>query len=106
MSNARIAIIYHSGYGHTARQAKAVAAGVQGVKGADALLLTVEEAPSPWSDLESAEAIIFGTPTYMANVSAQFKAFQDSTSRAVLAKGFAWKGKVAGGFTNSGGAFR
>ena len=29
MSDVRIAIVYHSGYGHTARQAAAVAAGVE-----------------------------------------------------------------------------
>ena len=48
-----------------------------------------------------AEGIIFGSPTYMASVSAAFKTFQEATSNAVLAKG-AWKDKVAAGFTNSG----
>ncbi|HEY8460336.1 MAG TPA: flavodoxin family protein [Blastocatellia bacterium] len=103
MKYALIAIVYHSGYGHTRRQAEAVKAGVEQVKGAEALLLTVEEAQTRWDDLASAEAIIFGAPTYMAGPSAQFKIFQDATSRAVMAKGFAWKDKIAAGFTNSGG---
>src|SRR5262249_38492878 len=92
-----------SGYGHTRRQAEAVKAGVEQVGGAEALLLAVEEAQMRWDDLASAEAIIFGAPTYVAGASAQFKAFQDATSNAVMAKGFAWKDKIAAGFTNSGG---
>lgn len=102
MSNTRIAIVYHSGYGHTARQAEAVKSGVEQVEGVEALLLTVEEAPGHWDDLASAEAIIFGAPTYMASVSAAFKSFQEATSSAVFARGFAWKDKIAAGFTNSG----
>ncbi len=102
MSRTRIAIVYHSGYGHTGRQAEAVKAGVEQVDGAEALLLTVEEAQTRWDDLASAEAIIFGTPTYMASVSAAFKAFQDASSHAVLVKNCGWKDKLAAGFTNSG----
>ncbi len=102
MSTTRIAIVYHSGYGHTRRQAEAVKSGVEQVEGAEALLLTVEEAQTRWDDLAVAEAIIFGTPTYMAGVSAPFKVFQDASSRAAMAKGFAWKNKIAAGFTNSG----
>ncbi|MDR3633062.1 MAG: flavodoxin family protein [Isosphaeraceae bacterium] len=102
MSNTRIAIVYHSGYGHTARQAEAVKSGVEQVEGAEALLLTVEDAQTRWDDLAAAEAIIFGAPTYMASASAPFKAFLEATSSAVMAKGFAWMDKIAAGFTNSG----
>jgi multimeric flavodoxin WrbA len=101
-SSTRIAIVYHSGYGHTRRQAEAVKAGVEQVEGAEALLLTVEEAQMRWDDLASADAIIFGTPTYVAGVSAAFKAFQEASSHAVMTKGFGWKDKIAAGFTNSG----
>lgn len=97
----KIAVIYHSGYGHTARQAKAVVTGIEKIEGAEALLLTVEEAEKHWADLEDAEAIIFGAPTYMGGPSAQFKQFQDATSQAVFAAGFKWKDKIAAGFTNS-----
>jgi multimeric flavodoxin WrbA len=102
MSSARIAIVYHSGYGHTVRQAEAVKAGVEQVKGAKALLLTVEEAQTRWDDLAFAEAIIFGAPTYTAGASAAFKAFEEATSNVVMAKGFGWRDKIAAGFTNSG----
>lgn len=102
MSNTRIAIVYHSGYGHTRRQADAVKAGVEQVEGAKALLLRVEEAQTRWDDLASADAIIFGAPTYTASASAAFKAFEESTSRAVMVNGLVWKDKIAAGFTNSG----
>lgn len=102
MTSARIAVVYHSGYGHTGRQAEAVKAGVEQVEGAEALLLTVDEARTRWDDLAAAEAIVFGAPTYMAGASAAFKDFQEATSRAVMSQGFAWQDKLAAGFTNSG----
>jgi len=97
-----IAIVFHSGYGHTARQAEAVAEGVRLVDGADAVLLPVEEVERSWAVLEAVPAIIFGAPTYVAGPSAAFKAFQESSSNAVMAKGYLWTNKIAAGFTNSG----
>jgi multimeric flavodoxin WrbA len=94
-----VAIVFHSGYGHTARQAQAVSAGIAQTPGAKALLLSVEQAQNDWAALESADAIIFGSPTYMGSASAAFKAFMDASSGAFF-KG-AWKDKLAAGFTNS-----
>jgi multimeric flavodoxin WrbA len=102
MSRTRVAIVYHSGYGHTRRQAEAVRDGVEAVACAEALLLAVEEAEGRWAELAAAEAIVFGCPTYVGGPSAAFKAFEEATSRAVMAKGFAWRDKLAAGFTNSG----
>ncbi len=101
MTDIRIAVVYHSGYGHTARQAKAVAAGAESVDGASVEFVAVEGADAPWELLESCDAIIFGSPTYMGGPSAAFKAFQDATSSAVFAAGNKWKDKIAAGFTNS-----
>lgn len=101
-SKIRVAIVYHSGYGHTARQAQAVAAGASAVVGVESQLVPVEGGDTNWEDLELADAIIFGAPTYMGGPSAQFKAFQDATSRKVMAAGFKWKDKIAAGFSNSG----
>lgn len=98
---ATIAVVYHSGYGHTARQADAVFRGAASVAGVRAHLYAVEGAEAPWAELEKADAIIFGSPTYMGGPSAQFKAFQDATSRTVFAAGGRWKDKLAAGFTNS-----
>ncbi|HEY8119245.1 MAG TPA: flavodoxin family protein [Methylophilaceae bacterium] len=97
MSN--IVIVYHSGYGHTEVQAKAVARGAAKVAGADVSLLTAEEAQQQWEKLDAADAIIFGSPTYMGSASAPFKAFMDASSKAWFGQN--WKDKVAAGFTNS-----
>ncbi|ARN83454.1 NADPH-dependent FMN reductase [Methylocystis bryophila] len=98
----QIAIVYHSGYGHTGRLAEAVEAGVEQVDCANALLLSVDEAERRWDDLIAAQAIIFGAPTYMGAASGRFKMFQEATSREVMRKGYLWKDKLAAGFTNSG----
>ena len=95
----KIAVVYHSGYGHTAKQAQAVADGAASITGAHVLLVPVESAAQQWRDLDDADAIIFGTPTYMGGVSAPFKAFMDSSSK--IWAGQKWKDKLAAGFTNS-----
>lgn len=101
MKNVTVAVIYHSGYGHTERIALAIKAGIKNTHGAKALLFNVEEAQSAWEELEKVDAIIFGSPTYMGNVSAEFKAFADATSSNVLNKNNGWANKLAAGFTNS-----
>lgn len=95
----QIAVAYHSGYGHTAKQAEAVAKGVESVEGAKAVLVAVDKLGEDWDVLTKADGIIFGSPTYMGGVSAQFKTFMDASSK--LWYGRAWKDKVAAGFTNS-----
>jgi len=94
-----IAIVYHSGYGHTAKQAEGVARGALSVAGATAALVKVEDIDRHWADLEKADAIVFGSPTYMGSASAPFKAFMDASSKVWFSQG--WKDKLAAGFTNS-----
>lgn len=100
---AKIAIVYHSGYGHTKKQAEAVLEGASGVAGAEAALYPIDaEGNFPddsWAALGAADAIIFGSPTYMGGPSWQFKKFADASSKQWF--GQAWKDKVAAGFTNS-----
>jgi multimeric flavodoxin WrbA len=97
---ALIAIVYHSGFGHTLRQAQSVAAGSGSVAGAEAKLFAVDTlTEADWVELESASAIIFGSPTYMGSASAKFKEFMDASSKPWMAR--AWKDKVAAGFTTS-----
>jgi len=95
----QVAIVYHSGYGHTAEQAKAVARGAQKVAGVTVSLLTVDEAQQQWDVLKASDAIIFGSPTYMGSASAQFKAFMDASSKAWFTRD--WQDKIAAGFTTS-----
>jgi multimeric flavodoxin WrbA len=96
---ANIAVVYHSGYGHTERQARAVADGAAGVAGVTQRLIPVDQIEQHWDALANADAIIFGTPTYMGGVSAPFKAFMDASSKVWMEQ--KWKDKIAAGFTNS-----
>jgi NAD(P)H dehydrogenase (quinone) len=99
---AHIAIAYHSGAGHTARQAEAVARGAASVAGATSELLNVADLSDElWTKLNAADAIIFGTPTYMGSPSAVFKAFAEAAVGPVWVKDLAWRDKIAAGFTNS-----
>jgi multimeric flavodoxin WrbA len=90
-------VVYHSGYGHTQRVAQFVA------EGAKATIVAIDAdgniTDAEWEALNAADAIIFGSPTYMGTVSWQFKKFADATSKQWF--GSAWKDKVAGGFTIS-----
>ena len=94
-----IAVVYHSGYGHTQRMAQAVA------EGAGARLIAIDAdgnlPAGGWDELKAADGIIFGAPTYMGSPSWQFKKFADASSRQWFAQ--EWKDKVAAGFTNSAG---
>jgi NAD(P)H dehydrogenase (quinone) len=95
----KVIAVFHSGYGHTKVQAEAVLAGANSIEGIDAELMEAAEAANNLDKLDEAAAIIFGSPTYMGTVSAQFKAFMDASSAKWMAQG--WKDKIAGGFTNS-----
>jgi NAD(P)H dehydrogenase (quinone) len=99
----RIAVIFHSMYGHVYRMAEAVAEGCREVKGAEVRLCQVPETlpeavlakmgaleprkafahvpVATTADLEWADAVIFGTPTRFGNMSGQMRAFMDSTSK-------------------------
>lgn len=98
-----VAVAVHSGLGHTQRQAEAVARGAASIPGVSAHLLDVGAlTEEDWATLDGADAIIFGSPTYMGSPSAAFKAFAEETSKA-WGDGLRWKDKLAAGFTNSQG---
>lgn len=92
-----VAIVYHSGYGHTKVIAESVARGVTQAGGSEVQLIPVEQADSHWDSLQAADAIIFGAPTYMGSASAPFKGFMDASSK----QWGKWRDKIAAGFTNS-----
>ncbi|MEU9125333.1 flavodoxin family protein [Streptomyces sp. NPDC048506] len=97
-----VAVAYHSGYGHTAKQAAAVAAGAEKVPDTRVRLVSLAELNDElWDTLQESDAIIFGTPTYMGGSSAVFRTFVEATSK-VWGDNMRWKNKIAGGFTNSG----
>jgi multimeric flavodoxin WrbA len=96
----KVAVAYHSGFGHTTTLADAVGSGAREA-GADATLIAVATmTDADWDRLDAADAIVFGTPTYMGNVSAAFQAFAERTGRRCQEG--TWQDKVAAGFTNSG----
>lgn len=95
----KIAVVYHSGYGHTEVQAKHAREGASLVNGVQADLVKVEEVTEDVSSLAAYDAIIFGSPTYMGSASAPFKAFMDATAGIWFKQ--EWKDKIAAGFTNS-----
>jgi NAD(P)H dehydrogenase (quinone) len=98
----KVAIVYHSGYGHTKKQAEAVQAGaLSATPTVDLIAIDAEGniSDAAWTTLGQADAIIFGSPTYMGMVSWQFKKFADASSKAWFSQ--AWKDKVAAAFTNS-----
>lgn len=95
----QVSIVYHSGYGHTGQQAKAVARGAAKVEGVTVHLLTVDEAQQQWDVLQASDAIIFGSPTYMGSAAAAFKAFMEASSEKWYVRD--WKDKIAAGFTTS-----
>jgi NAD(P)H dehydrogenase (quinone) len=103
-----VEIVYFSGEGHTEAIANSVLIGVQRVEGIDASLMTVsqlgraDDAQDPcWLRLDHADAIVFGSPTYMGTVAADFKKFMDQTGARWYAR--SWMDKLAAGFTLGGG---
>ena len=95
----KVAVVYHTTYGHTKLQAEAVCRGARSVPGASAQLYTAEEAGARLDELDAADAIIFGCPTYMGSMSAGMKTFVEKAAKKWFT--LAWKDKVAGAFTNS-----
>lgn len=94
---AKVVVVFHSGYGHTQRIAQVVA------EGANADLLPIDAdgnlSEADWAALGAADAIIFGTPTYMGGPSWQFKKFADASSKAWFTR--AWQDKFFAGFSVS-----
>jgi NAD(P)H dehydrogenase (quinone) len=93
----KIAIVYHRTSGHTKFQSGAVHRGAQSFSAAPSAFYTVEEATARVDELDAADAIIFGCPTYMRSMSA------GTFLEAAAEKWFtlAWKEKVPGPITNS-----
>lgn len=95
----KIAIVYHSGYGHTKKLAEAVLTGVKQTKAESYFIHVNDIKEETWKTLLEVDCIIFGSPTYMGGVSADFKKFAEASSKPWFTQ--AWKNKIAAGFTNS-----
>jgi len=90
-STARVLVVYYSATGNTEKMAEGVVAGIKRV--ANATLKKVEDTTK--ADLEAADAIILGCPTYFGDVPGKMKTFMDD-----------WNWKLKVDFTDKiGGAF-
>ena len=103
----KIVIVYHSVTGTTAQLAEAIAAGCRSVTAVDLQLIRIEgedithgryKNSAVLEAIDQADAVIFGSPTFMGSVSAQFKAFADATAGDHWGQQL-WADKVAAGFT-------
>ena len=95
---AQVLIVYYSLHGNTQQMAEAVAEGVARVDGVAAKLRRVEDCTS--DDLQAADGLVLGCPTYFANIPGQMKLAMDDWN-------WKWKvdftNKVGGAFTTGGG---
>ena len=104
-----ISIVYYSASGHTKQVAEAVEDGAKSLGVEVKMLRIVGEDiyNGRWKNeeiiasLNTSDAIVFGTPTYMGGYSAQFKAFIDGCGGIWFQQG--WKNKLAAAFTHSQG---
>lgn len=107
MTRPQVAIVYFSATGVTAHLAQGVQRGAE--EAADVAMVRIVGADivegryrnrETFAQLDAADAVIFGSPTFMGGPAAEFKAFADATSDRWSAQ--AWAGKLAGGFTSGG----
>jgi len=105
-----IAIVYFSKNGVTRQLAEAIASGAKQEHGITVLEHRIEgheilegrfENAELFEQLKSCDAIIFGSPTYMGSVSAQFKTFADASSDHWQRQ--EWADKISAGFTSGTG---
>lgn len=100
----RVAIIFFSATGATAKLAEAVHAGAaEAAEAVSCRIVASDIVGGRFVNEEvlrigdSADALAFGSPTYMGGPAAQFKAFADATSERWAE--MRWADKVAAGFT-------
>lgn len=105
-----ISIIYFSGSGNTRIFSESIQKGMRSIHGIDLINLIAINSKdivhgrykndAVMKQLDDSDAIVFGSPTYMAGVAGQFKSFADATVVSWYSQ--KWKNKVAAGFTVSG----
>lgn len=99
----KVSIVYFSGFkGTTKVLAEAVCRGAQSLEDVDAAIIDVHDVDQHWKRLHQSDAIIFGSPTYVGSVAADFKVFIEKLAGEIWLKRL-WLNKVSGGFTVSAG---
>ena len=93
----KISIIYYSETGTTEQVARWIAEGANSVSDTETRLFNLAENDTPDREfVESSDAVIFGTPTYVANMCWQMKKFFDTRLDYKLA------GKIGSAFSTEG----
>jgi NAD(P)H dehydrogenase (quinone) len=108
MHQSSIAVVYHSATGMTHQLATEIVIGANQIDNIKTIIMQIHGedivdgrfSQQKLQVLDSVDAIIFGSPTYMGSVSAQFKAFADASSETWERK--SWNNKLASGFTIGG----
>jgi len=90
-------VVYDSRTGNTEKMAMAISEGMK-KRGLDTETKKVED--TSMGDLTNADAIVFGTPTYFANISSKMKQFIDETVEIFPNQ---LKNKIGAAFTSWGG---
>jgi NAD(P)H dehydrogenase (quinone) len=97
-STAKVLVAYYSLTEQTEQMAKGVVAGIERISGASATLKKVDEVTK--ADLESADAIVLGCPTYYGNIPGKMKVVIDDWSWKMKVD---FTDKVGGAFSTGGG---
>ena len=95
----KIVIVYHSRFHSVEKISSELAVGMQSVDEIRVSLIQSSEASSRIAEINEADAIVFGSPTYFGSVSSEMKNFFDSTGDVFMNK--RWKNKIAAAFTHS-----
>jgi len=94
----RVLVVYHSRRGNTEKMALAVAEGARRVDGVAVTVKRVQEVTK--EDLQSADGLALGSPTYFAGIAGEMKVIMDDWN-------WKWKvdftDKVGGAFATGGG---
>lgn len=97
----KMAVIYHSNYGHTRKVALAIEQGARHYAQDKVEVRALDVDDMDWDFADAAQMMVFGSAVYMGSITAEFKTFMDSTSKRWFHR--KWHGKWAAGFANSGG---
>ena len=95
-----VLIVYYSKKGATEKMALEIAKGVKD-SGENVVIKTFADCTV--TDLLSADALAFGSPTYYSNIAWQPKKFLDEMIFDFYARGYSLKGRLCGCFTSTGG---
>jgi NAD(P)H dehydrogenase (quinone) len=94
----RILVAYYSLTGNTEQMARGVVEGIRRVPGVTAVVKKVDEVTK--QDLEAADGIILGSPTYYANIPGKMKVVIDDWSWKMKVD---FTDKIGGAFSTGGG---